>query len=135
MPGSLNAIAMKSHSAVPSLLVALRELRARLGFALAAVFLLSALAFSQGSDKVVKAQGFASVERVAPQSKFKLAVVLEVADGYHINAHVPTMDYLIPTNVVFQSPAGIRVSEPVYPPPMTRTFEFAPQTQPELHER
>jgi thiol:disulfide interchange protein DsbD len=134
MPGSLNAIAMKSHSAVPSLLVALRELGARLGFALAAVFLLSALAFSQGSDKVVKAQGFASVERVAPQSKFKLAVVLEVADGYHINAHVPTMDYLIPTNVVFQSPAGIRVSEPLYPPPLTRMFEFAPQAQLAVHE-
>ena len=47
---------------------------------------------AKAATKVVKAQGFASVERVAPQSKFKLAVVLEVANGYHINAHVPTLD-------------------------------------------
>lgn len=92
------------------------------------------LAFGQGSERVVKLQGFASVERVAPQSKFKLAVVLEVADGYHINAHVPTLNYLIPTNVVFQPPAGIRVSEPLYPPPMTRAFEFAPKAQLAVHE-
>ena len=98
------------------------------------MFLLPVLAFGQGSEKVVKVQGFASVERVTPQGKFKVAVVLEVADGYHINAHVPTLDYLIPTNVVFQPPAGIRVSEPLYPPPMTRTFEFAPQAQLAVHE-
>jgi thioredoxin:protein disulfide reductase len=134
MRSSLSTIAVKADSPRPRLLVAAQGLGARLAFALAAVFLLPVLAFSQGSDKVVKAQGFASVERVAPQSKFKLAVVLEVTDGYHINAHVPTLDYLIPTNVVFAPPSGIRVSEPVYPPPMTRTFEFAPQAQLAVHE-
>jgi thiol:disulfide interchange protein DsbD len=125
---------MKSNSARPSSLIAVRELVARLGFALAALFLFPVLAFGQGSEKVVKAQGFASVERVTPQGKFKVALVLEVANGYHINAHVPTQDYLIPTNVVFQPPAGIRLSEPLYPPPMTRTFEFAPQAQLAVHE-
>jgi thioredoxin:protein disulfide reductase len=125
---------MKTNSAHPSPFVALQEFGSLLGFALAALFLFPVAAFGQGSDKVVKFQGLASVERVAPQSKFKVAVVLEVADGYHINAHVPTLDYLIPTNVVFQPPAGIRVSEPLYPPPMTRTFEFAPKAQLAVHE-
>ena len=125
---------MKTNSARPSSVIAVQELGALLGFALVAMFLLPMVAFGQGSEKVVKAQGFASVERVTPQSKFKLAVVLEVADGYHINAHVPTLDYLIPTNVVFQPPAGIRISDPLYPPPMTRTFEFAPQAQLAVHE-
>ena len=134
VPSSLNAIAMNSNSARLSSLIATRELVARLGFALVALFLFPVLTLGQGSEKVVKAQGFVSVDRVSPQSKFKVAVVLEVSDGYHINAHVPTLDYLIPTNVVFQPPVGIRISEPVYPPPMTRTFEFAPQAQLAVHE-
>src|SRR5689334_10823517 len=115
MRGSLSAIAMKATPALLSSLVAAQELVARLGFALVGLFLFPVLAFGQGSEKVVKVQGFASVDRVTPQSKFKVAVVLEVSDGYHINAHVPTLDYLIPTNVVFQPPVGIRISEPVYP--------------------
>ena len=115
---------MKTKSARPSPLIAIQELGALLGFVLAMMFLLPMQGLGQGSEKVVKAEGFASVERVTPQSRFKVAVLLEVADGYHINAHVPTLDYLIPTNVVFQPPAGIRISEPLYPPPLTRTFEF-----------
>ena len=111
--------AFSSRSPSPGLwlFVAAQQLWPLLGFALAALFLFPVLVFGQGSEKVVKAQGFASVERVTPQGKFKVAVVLEVADGYHINAHVPTLEYLIPTNVVFQPPAGIQVSEPLYPPP------------------
>jgi thiol:disulfide interchange protein DsbD len=134
MRSSLSAIAMETNAARPSSLIAAQELGTLLGFALAVIFLLPVLAFGQGSEKVVKAQGFASVERVTPQSKFKVAVVLEVAAGYHINAHVPTLDYLIPTNVVFQPLSGIRISEPLYPPPQTRTFEFAPQAQLAVHE-
>ncbi|HEX2522715.1 MAG TPA: cytochrome c biogenesis protein CcdA, partial [Terriglobia bacterium] len=124
---------MKPNSAPPSLLFAAQP-GALLGLVLAAMFLNPVLAFSEGSEKVVKARGLASIERVAPRAKFKVAVVLDVADGYHINAHVPTLDYLIPTNVSFQPPAGIHISEPLYPPPVTRTFEFAPKAQLAVHE-
>jgi len=41
----------------------------------------------------------ASVDKVGPGAKFKVAVVLDVAKGYHLNSHKPLSEYLIPTDV------------------------------------
>jgi thiol:disulfide interchange protein DsbD len=90
--------------------------------------------FSQGSERVVKARGYLSADAVRPGDKFKVAVVLEVAPGYHINAHEPSLDYLFPTVVKFNPPAGIRIGEPKYPAPIKRKFEFAPDTELAVHE-
>ena len=51
-------------------------------------------ALGQGSQRVVKASGYLSVDAVKPASKFNAAIVLEVSSGYHINSHVPSLDYL-----------------------------------------
>src|SRR5690349_19804140 len=55
--------------------------------------------FAQGSERVVSAKGYLSVDFVHPGDKFKVAVALEVANGYHINAHRPSLDTLIATEV------------------------------------
>jgi thiol:disulfide interchange protein DsbD len=103
---------------------------------LAIVILLSlaSLAAAQGSDRVVKATGHLSVDQVRPGDKFKISVELQVAEGYHINAHNPTLDYLVATNVLFQAPAGIRIGEARYPAPVQRSFEFSPDTKLAVHE-
>ncbi len=96
--------------------------------------LLPLVAFAQGSDRVVKARGYASVDGVRPGDKFKVAIALEVGEGYHINAHHPSLEFLIPTGVAFGAPAGITFAEEKYPPPKHRKFEFAPDTELAVHE-
>ena len=92
------------------------------------------VAFAQGSDRVVTAKGYASVDAVRPGDKFKIAIAVEVGEGYHINAHRPTLEYLIPTSVAFGAPAGISFADEKYPAPNHRRFEFAPETELAVHE-
>jgi thiol:disulfide interchange protein DsbD len=95
---------------------------------------LIALGQGGGSEKVVKARGYISASALRAGDKFKVAVVLEVADGYHINAHVPTLDYLVATNVGFNPPSGITIKEVKYPEPDLKSFEFSPDAQLSVHE-
>jgi thiol:disulfide interchange protein DsbD len=60
--------------------------------------------------------------------------VLDVAQGYHINAHTPTLDYLVATNVVFTPPPGVKVGAIKYPEPEHKSFEFSPDTKLAVHE-
>lgn len=99
-----------------------------------ALLLLPLAGFAQGSDRVVKAKGYASADGLRAGDKFKVAVALEVGQGYHINAHHPSLDYLIPTSVKFEAPAGIVIAEEKYPAPDHRRFEFAPETELAVHE-
>lgn len=86
---------------------------------------LAQLAFAQSSSTVVKAQGYISTDGVKPASKFKIAVVLDVATDYHINARVPTEDFLIATEVKFEPVAGLKIAELKYPKPQLKKFEFS----------
>jgi thiol:disulfide interchange protein DsbD len=105
-----------------------------LAVALSIALAASGQSLGQGSDRVVKAKGYASASAVRPGDKLKVAVALEVEDGYHINAHVPTLDFLIPTSVTFEPASGLKITEPRYPAPSKRKFEFAPDTDLAVHE-
>jgi thiol:disulfide interchange protein DsbD len=87
--------------------------------------MLAQFALAQSSSAVVKAQGYVSTDGVKPASKFKIAIVLDVAEGYHINARVPTEDFLIATNVKFEPLAGLKISDAKYPKPQLKKFEFS----------
>src|SRR5215471_11511141 len=97
--------------------------------ALLLILITACVSFAQGSERVVKATGYASVDAVRPGDKFKVAIAVEVGEGYHINAHRPTLDYLIPTSVALGAPAGITFSDEKYPAPKHRKFEFSPDTE------
>jgi thiol:disulfide interchange protein DsbD len=99
-----------------------------------AVALASALTAPAQSNEVVKARGYASVDGVRPGDKFKVAIALEVAEGYHINAHVPTESFLVATVVAFGPPAGVHVSEEKYPAPSYRKFAFSEDKEYAVHE-
>ena len=86
------------------------------------------------SDRVVKAQAYASVDAIRPGDKFKLAFVINVEPGYHINAHVPTTPDLIATTVALEPVAGIRFGEAKYPAPVHQRFQFAPDMELAVHE-
>lgn len=104
------------------------------GLAALVLFMLPIAVLAQGSDRVVKATGYASTDVVGPGEKFKIAVAVEVGEGYHVNAHRPTLDFLIPTSAVFGAPGGITFAEEKYPAPKHRRFEFAPETELAVHE-
>lgn len=58
-------------------------------------------AAAQQPLSVVKATLLLSADAVHSGALTKVAVVAEVAPGYHINDHHPSLDYLIPTELSF----------------------------------
>lgn len=60
-----------------------------------------------------------------PGSTARLAAVLRIDDGWHVNAHQPTYDWLIPTELTVETPAGWPVPSVRYPEPVHRTFAFS----------
>ncbi len=89
---------------------------------------------AQGSRRVVSVEGFASVDGVRRGDSFQVAIVLTIQQGYHINAHVPTLEYLIPTRVTFRKSEAVRMASPRYPEPLRRSFEFSPGKPLDVHE-
>lgn len=78
------------------------------------------------SAKVVSASGALPVSGVKPGETVTAAVVLNIEDGWHVNANKPTLDYLKPTVVTFDAPAGLTTGAPQYPAPQTISFDFSP---------
>lgn len=53
----------------------------------------------------------------------RLAVRVQLGGDWHVNAHKPLDEFLIPTELALTPPAGFEVKEVVYPEPVTITFE------------
>jgi thioredoxin:protein disulfide reductase len=85
----------------------------------------SVAAETQTSPAVVDAHVVLATSAVHEGSTAKLAVVAKITSGYHINAHKPTLDYLIPTEVKFEPAAPLSVGETVYPKGAPLKFEFS----------
>src|ERR671931_192450 len=47
-----------------------------------------------------------------------------IAPGWHVNAHAPRDEFLIPTTVTITPPAGVRAGDVDYPPPVERRLAF-----------
>ena len=57
----------------------------------------------------------ADVDRIKPGAKFRIAVVLEVADGVHVNSHEPKGAEDIPLDMFPARVAGLMSDPPVFP--------------------
>ena len=77
---------------------------------LAALSLLSTSTFSQvpSPKDVVAPTAFASYDPVARGMALQAAVVLKIRPGFHVNAREVTFDYLIPTDLRADVPAGFK---------------------------
>ena len=94
---------------------------------LAAALLLSSPAGSQtpsGKD-VVAPESYASHDPVARGMSFQVAVVLKIRNGFHVNAREVTEDYLIPTDLRAEVPAGFKLGAISYPKGTLQTFTFS----------
>jgi hypothetical protein len=75
--------------------------------------------------EVVSPSAYVSLEPVARGGSFQLAVVLKIRNGFHINARKPSAEYLIPTDLRANLPAGFKsAGEISYPKGELRTFAF-----------
>lgn len=77
-----------------------------------------------GKD-VLTPSAYVSYDPVARGMAFQVAVVLKIRTGFHVNARQVTEDYLIPTDLKAEVPAGFKIGEVAYPKGTLQTFAFA----------
>jgi thioredoxin:protein disulfide reductase len=77
------------------------------------------------SASKVQAESKLAVDRVAAGDTFRGAVVLSIANGWHINSHTPTYDYLIATSLELLQREGYIVTDLRYPKGNNLKFGFA----------
>ncbi|HLE32608.1 MAG TPA: cytochrome c biogenesis protein CcdA [Bacteroidota bacterium] len=77
------------------------------------------------SGNRVTAEAKLSQESFQSGSVAKIAIVLSIEDGWHVNAHNPTYDYLIGTSVELQSMEGVIIADIRYPEGSLLQFGFA----------
>jgi uncharacterized protein YyaL (SSP411 family) len=106
----------RAPEAFPSLLVALNRLR--LGESGPRDYA------AQGAIRVhARAIGRRPSDQPGP-SGGRLSVEIAMDSGWHINAHRPLQDYLIPTTLTEVEGRGWRLGEPSYPEPEVRRLGF-----------
>jgi thioredoxin:protein disulfide reductase len=104
------------------------HLLARIVFLALAVITLNASAQDSAypaAASVLKPQAYVSLQPVPRGHSFEIAVVAQISPGFHINAHVPSEDYLIPTKVMADLSPGILLVETTYPHGVMRAFRFS----------
>src|SRR5579863_10479678 len=92
-----------------------------------AFVLLASLTAQAQSEPVVSGKMLLDTDSVHAGSAAKVAVVAEVAPGYHINDHVPSLDYLIPTELKLKAAPPIEAGRAAYPKGTPRKFSFMEQ--------
>ena len=75
--------------------------------------------------EVVSPSAYASLEPVARASDSQLALLLKIRSGFHINSRTPSEDYLIPTDLQVEPPAGFKAGAVEYPKGQLRSFAFS----------
>ena len=62
---------------------------------------------------------------IAPGGTARAVLKFKVKDGWHINAHVPHEDYLVPTVLTLNEAGGIKAGKPAYPKPVEAKLSFS----------
>ncbi len=79
----------------------------------------------QNSTPVVEARTVLATDAAHANSTAKAAVVAQVASGFHINDHKPSLDYLIPTELKLEPIPQVAVKEVIYPKGTPKKFAFS----------
>ncbi len=77
--------------------------------------------------QVVQARTLLAADSAHAGARIKAAIKAQIASGYHINDHHPTLEYLIPTQVKLNSSKQISVDKVIYPKGEPIKFAFADQ--------
>jgi thioredoxin:protein disulfide reductase len=77
------------------------------------------------ASSVLQPQAYISLQPVPRGRAFEIAVVAKISPGFHINAHQPSEDYLIPTKITADLLPGVFLVETTYPRGVMRAFRFS----------
>jgi thioredoxin:protein disulfide reductase len=105
-----------------------RKLAMGVSLACCASLLCAQFAAAQGvpaASEVASPKVYVSVAPVPRSSTFEVAVVVGIMPGFHMNAHMPSEEYLIPTVLTAKLPAGFREGETIYPAGIEKKLSFA----------
>ena len=75
------------------------------------------------SVDVVKAQPQEAT--LTPGGSGETVVLIQISNGYHVNANPPSQPYLKPTQLELTPAEGISVGFIVYPDPLVKNFSFS----------
>ncbi len=78
-----------------------------------------------GSPPELKLAAYHNTTATPPGEQARLAIVIEIPDGWHINAHKPLDEYLIPTEAALEPPEGFAIAGMAYPEPILASFSFS----------
>lgn len=81
--------------------------------------------FAQNNNSVVEAHAVMATNAAHANSPMKVAVLAQVAAGYHINDHKPSLDYLIPTELKVDPSDQFTVTSVAYPKGTLKKFPFS----------
>ncbi|MCK4548480.1 MAG: thioredoxin family protein [Candidatus Eisenbacteria sp.] len=76
-------------------------------------------------EEVLSAKGFVSVDKVALGSSFQIGVEVRIVPPWHVNAHVPTGDFMVPTELLLEATPGVTIGRTVYPRPVMTRLDFS----------
>jgi thiol:disulfide interchange protein DsbD len=112
--------------------------KSRALFSCLAVAALATIALAQDKSypaaaSVLQPQAYVSLQPVPRGRVFELAVVAKISPGFHVNAHEPSEEYLIPTRVLADLPPGVILVDTAYPRGVMRAFRFS-KTQLRVYE-
>jgi len=100
-----------------------------LGSTFAKIFIILIVATNtaraQGKNPVVEARLVCATDAVHADAPARVAMVAQVAAGYHLNDHKPTLNYLIPTKFVAEPSEQFTVKNVIYPPGTPMKFVFS----------
>ena len=75
-------------------------------------------------NDLVKVEVYSSFDKVQKSSEIKIAIKLNIEEGWHINSNVPNEDFLIPTEVLIESD-NIKLENIKFPKAKDVTFSFS----------
>ncbi len=103
-----------------NLLKTLLVLAAALGWILS-----TGIAQMRSSGQQVTADARLATDKIAAGSTARIAIRVHVADGWHVNSHQPTYDYLIGTSFALAPKEGMIIADLRYPKGVPVKLDFA----------
>jgi DsbC/DsbD-like thiol-disulfide interchange protein len=80
-------------------------------------------AFVQSSN--IGVNGFYSTDKAQRGRMTQAAIVMDIPQGYHVNANRPLGKYAVPTTVNIDAARGVQVSAISFPRAVVRTLKFS----------
>jgi len=105
-----------------------RNSRLGTGPAVAVAAILSLATVAEGqfrTPQMASLEAFADLTSYAPGDPVRIAAVINIEDGWHIQSHTPTFDYLIATEIAFELPADWPQPDVRYPDHIMWQFGFS----------